>query len=195
MRFRISNGRVGLSDWLLDGDLARAERDVSVSLDRYRETARRGLLRRIQDLPHRAIGELVMLLLERTGVTDLKVVRRPGSPGSELHLSGALRGAAGDVRVAIVVRRDGREIGRERVTELRGGLHHYGPAAAGYLVTTGQVLSGAREEAAAPGAAPVHLLDGIGMARLCEEHGVGVVKTRVELSCPDLDLFEALRSG
>jgi restriction endonuclease Mrr len=195
VRFRIVNGRIGLTDWLFDSDLARAERDVSATVDRYRETARRQLLRRVQELPHRAVGELVMLLLERTGVTELKMVRRPGAPSGELHLSATMRGAAGDVKVAIMIRRDGREIGRERVTELRGALHHYGPAAAGYLVTTGQVLSGAREEAAAPGAAPVSLLDGSGLSRLCEEHGVGVVRTRVELSTPDLDLFEALRSG
>ena len=50
------------------------------------------------------------------------------------------------------MRRDGREVGRERVTELRGALHHYGPAQAGMIITTGQVLSGAREEALAPGA-------------------------------------------
>ena len=36
----------------------------------------------------------------------------------------------------------------------RGALHHYGPASAGWLITTGQVLSGAREEAATPNAAP-----------------------------------------
>jgi restriction endonuclease Mrr len=122
-------------------------------------------------------------------------VRRPGAHGAELHLSGKLRGAAGEIRTAVVVRRDGREIGRERVTELRGALHHYGPAAAGWIVTTGQVLSGAREEAAAPGAAPVTVIDGVGIAKLCEEHGVGVVTTRVNLPLPDLDLFDGLRAG
>ena len=55
---------------------------------------------------------------------------------------------------------DGREIGRERVSDLRGALHHYGPASAGWLLTTGQVLSGAREESGAP-AAPIALFDGI----------------------------------
>lgn len=93
------------------------------------------------------------------------------------------------------MRRDGREIGRERVTELRGALHHYGPAAAGWLVTTGQVLSGAREEAAATGAAPVTLVDGIGLARLCEEQGVAVLQTRLTLPVPDVELFEALRGS
>jgi len=179
----------------MEGDLLRIEREINAQVDRYREVARRALLRRFQELPHRAMGELVLLLLERLGMTDIQLVRRPGSPGSELHLSAVTRGAAGNVPTAIVVRRDGREIGRERVTELRGALHHYGPASAGYLITTGQVLSGAREEAAAQGAAPVTLLDGLGFARLCEEHGVAVLETRVSLPVPDLDLFEALRGG
>jgi restriction endonuclease Mrr len=194
-QFRLNNGRIGLSEWALDGDLARSERELGAVVDRYRDAARRLLLRRIQELPPRALGELALLLLERSGISELKPVRRAGAPGGELHLSGTLRGPAGELRLAIVIRRDGREIGRERVTELRGALHHYAAATAGYLVTTGQVLSGAREEAAAASAAPVHLLDGQALAKLCEEQGVGVLKTRVELSIPDLDLFEALRSS
>jgi hypothetical protein len=63
------------------------------------------------------------------------------------------------------------------------------------LLTTGQVLSGAREEAASPGAAPVTVIDGLGVVRLCEEHGVGVVKTQVSLMMPDLDLLDALRGA
>jgi restriction endonuclease Mrr len=92
-----------------------------------------------------------------------------------------------------VVRKDGREIGRERVTDLRGALHHYGPANIGWLVTTGQVLSGAREEAAAAGAAPVALYDGIALCKLLEEIEVGIVKTRFAIAIPDMELLEALR--
>ena len=39
-------------------------------------------------------------------------------------------------------------------TELRGSLHHYGPATPGWIFTAGQMLSGAREEAAVPGHGP-----------------------------------------
>jgi restriction endonuclease Mrr len=154
---------------------------------------RRSLARTLQDLSHRGLGELVTLVLEHLGFSDLGQVRRPGSHGAELHLSGKARGASGEMKTAIVVRRDGREVGRERVTELRGALHHYGPAQAGMIITTGQVLSGAREEALAPGAAPVSVIDGVGFAKLCEEHAVGVLTTRVELPLPDLELFDALR--
>jgi restriction endonuclease Mrr len=80
-----------------------------------------------------------------------------------------------------------------RVSDLRGALHHYGPAAAGWLITTGQVLSGAREEAAAPGAAPIALYDGLSFCKLLEENDVGVVRTRFPVAIPDLELLEALR--
>jgi hypothetical protein len=194
-RFRLIGNRLALTEWSLDHELVKIEREIQQLAERYRDAGRRAVLRSLQELPQRALGEVVMLLFERLGFVELASVRRPGAHGAELHLSGKLRGAAGEIRAAVVVRRDGREIGRERVTELRGALHHYGPAAAGWIVTTGQVLSGAREEAAAPGAAPVTVLDGVGIAKLCEEHGVGVVTTRVELPLPDLDLFDGLRAG
>ena len=194
-RFRLQGNRIGLTDWLLDGELSRLEREITTLVERYRETARRSFAKRVSDLPHRAIGELVLLVLERIGVSELRPVRRAGAPGSELHLAGKMKGALGDIRTAIVVRRDGREIGRERVMELRGALHHYGSATAGLIVTTGQVLSGAREEAAAAGAAPVTLIDGTAFARLCEDHGIAVAPTRIALPLPDLELLDSLRNG
>jgi hypothetical protein len=57
------------------------------------------------------------------------------------------------------------------------------------------VLSGAREEASAAGAAPVTLVDGLGLAKLCEEHTIATLQTRVTLPLPDVDLLDALRSG
>jgi hypothetical protein len=61
------------------------------------------------------------------------------------------------------------------------------------LITTGQCLSGASEEASAPGTTPIALFDAIGLARMLEIAGVGVLSTRVELPSIDLDLFESLR--
>jgi hypothetical protein len=194
-RFRLANGRIGLTEWSLDPELVRIERDVRDMAERHREASRRAVLRVLQDLPHRALGELVVLLLEHVGFVELLPVRRPGAHGAELHLAGKLQTPAGEIRTAVVVRRDGREIGRERVTELRGALHHYGPAHAAWLVTTGQVLSGAREEAASPGASPLTVIDGLGLVRLCEEHEVGVLKAHVPLLLPDLDLLDGIRAS
>ena len=193
-RFRFgSGGRVAPTDWSLGPDLARLEQEVGVAIDRYREASRRAMLRRIQDLPGHAFLELALLGLERNGMSQLKAVRRAGSPGGEAHFSAIHRTGTDEIRTAIVIRKDGREIGRERVSDLRGALHHYGPANAGWLVTTGQVLSGAREESAAVGAPPIALYDGLAFCKLLEDHDVAVVRTRFHIAIPDLELLEAIR--
>ncbi len=194
-RFRISERRVAPWEWLLDNETVRLERELQQGADRYREHVRKAVLRKLQELPQRSVGELILVLLERVGYSDFQNIKRPGSHGAELHLSGRLTLPHGEYRAALVIRRDGREIGRERVTELRGALHHYGPAQVGCIITTGQALSGAREEAAAPNATPVNLIDGLGLVRLCEQEGIGVVRTSISLPVPDVELFDALRSG
>jgi restriction endonuclease Mrr len=193
-RFRFaSGGRVALTDWSLGGELPRLEQEVVAAVDRYREASRRAMLRRLQELPGHALIELLLVTLERVGMTNLRAVRRAGSPGGEAHFAATHKTGGDAIPTAIVVRKDGREIGRERVTDLRGALHHYGPASVGWLMTTGQCLSGAREEAAAPGAPPVALYDGIAICKLLEEIDVAVVKTRFAIAIPDVDLLETLR--
>ena len=194
-RFRFSAGRVGLTDWALGGDLVRLEQEVIAAVERYRDAARRTMLRRLQELPGHAFLELALYGLERIGMTQLRTVRRAGSPGGEAHFCGVHKTGADEIRTAVVIRKDGREIGRERVSDLRGALHHYGPATAGWLITTGQVLSGAREEAGAQTAAPIALYDGLTFCRLLEDHDVGVVKTKYPVAIPDLDLFESRCAG
>jgi len=193
-RFRFASGnRVALTDWTLGGELPRLEQEAIAAVERYREASRRALLRKLQELPGHALIELVLLALERVGMTNLRAVRRAGSPGGEAHFAAIHKTGADSIPTAIAIRKDGRELGRERVTDLRGALHHYGPASAGWLVTTGQCLTGAREEAAAPGAAPVALYDGIALCKLLEDIDVAVIKTRFAIAIPDLELLETLR--
>ncbi len=194
-RFRFTGGRVALTDWLLNGDLPRLEQEALNAVERYRDAARRAFARKAQELPGHAFVELVLLLLERLGLGQIRAVRRAGVPGNEAHFAAIHRTGTVDIQTAIVVRRDGREIGRERVTELRGALHHYGPAAAGWLITAGQVLSGARDEASATNSPTIAVLDGLAVARLCEINDVGVVRTELTIAVPDVDMLEALRSS
>ncbi len=193
-RFRFASGaRVAPTDWILGQELQRFEMEAAQALDRYREAARRVFLRRVQELPGHAFAELALLALERAGMGQLRGVRRAGASGGEAHFSAIHRTGSDEIRTAIVIRKDGREIGRERVSDLRGALHHYGPATAGWLVTTGQVLSGAREEAATPSAAPVALFDGLAFCKLLEDNGVAVLRTKQVVAIPDLELLETLR--
>ena len=192
-RFRIAGGRIGATDWALGADLVRAEAELLVAIERFREASRRTLARKIGELPGHALVELTVTLLEKLGVHQIRGLRRPGTPGGETHLTGTLRGPTGDQVLAIVIRKDGKEIGRERVIEVRGSLHHYGAATAGFLVTTGTVLSGAREEAGMTGATPVAIFDGMALAKACEDHGVGTIRTVVPVPLPDVDFLEAIR--
>ncbi len=192
-RFRLGGGRIALTAWSTDRKVFAQQRTVESAVAKLRELSRRALVDSLKGLPQRAQGELIVVLLEQMGVEGLQSVRRPGTHGSELHLQGTLRSNGGAIPTAIVVRRDGKDIGRERVTELRGALHHYGRATHGLIITTGQILSGAREEAAVDGAASVALIDGLEVARLCEQYGVGVTTTTVEIPTVDATLFESLR--
>lgn len=194
-RFRFAGGRVALTDWLLSGDLARLEQEALAAVERYRDAARRAFARKLGELPGHAFIEICVLALERMGVGQLRAIRRAGAPGAESHFSGVLKTTGEDIRLAIIIRRDGREIGRERVTELRGSLHHYNQATVGWIFSAGQILSGARDEAAVTGTAPIALYDGLSVARLCEDNDVAVIRARLPIAIPDIDLLEALRAS
>jgi restriction endonuclease Mrr len=45
------------------------------------------------------------------------------------------------------------------------------------------------------GATPIHFVDGLRLAKLCEEYQIGVVRDVVTLPVPDLELFDALRAN
>ncbi len=204
-RFRLAGGRIGLTDWLLEPELARFEREALTALARYRDAARRAFIRKLNELPGYAFIELCVFALERVGVKQFRQVKFPGASGSEMHFSAVLHtpatrlgeqlGTGEGTRLAVVIRKDGRDLGRERVTELRGTVHHYGSCSTGWIITSGQVLSGAREEASATGVLPVTLLDGMAIAALCEQHGVAVLQAQHPIAIPDVDLFEALRAS
>jgi len=210
-RFRVASGKVALAAWGTNGH-APADRRSSGGADRLRDLERslvplreatvRALSDHLGRMSQRAFGDLVNLLFERMGVGRILQVKRPGAHGSELHLSGRIPHITqpylpGDdpkagIPIAICVRRDGKDIGRERVTELRGALHHYGPASQGWLVTAGQVLSGAREEAVSAGGSPMMLLGRLELAELCVAHGVLVRQHRLEVPVVDTDMLEGL---
>jgi hypothetical protein len=195
-RFRFSNGsRIALWEWVIDKEQFRLEREARAAVDKYGELARQRLARRFAELPPRAFGELATLLLESLGFSQFRAVKRPSAHSAEQHLAAVQKTATGEFAVAIVIRRDGRDIGREQIVDLRGSLHHYGQAVLGLYVTTGQVMSGAREEAAVSGATPVQFVDGSRMAALAEQTGVGVVRQSFQLCLPDIELFDALRSN
>jgi hypothetical protein len=192
-RFRIEGTYVTCTEFLLPQDVVRAEQEVTRAAERQRERARRAFLRKLSELPGAGLAELIATWLNTEGVIGLRAVRKPGSGVGELHLAGTLRRGAEEVRLAVVVYRDNRELGRERVIEARGSLHYYGNASTAWLITFGNVMTGAREEAGAPASDPVALFDGIALATAMETRGVGLIVQSVPISVIDYELFDSLR--
>jgi restriction endonuclease Mrr len=191
-RLRVQGSRVSLVEWSLGGEVARAEDEALVALERLRDAARRQLVRKLNELPQSAFIEMIAVTLERVGLTNLRSIRRAGASQGELFVTGTARVAGEEIPAAVLLKRGG-EVGRERVIELRGSMHHFNHARAAWIVTTGSVLSGAREEANSPEAAPVTLVDGQLLSRWMDDHGVGVRHARIAVPYVDLDLFDALR--
>lgn len=189
---------VGLTGWYYARDVVHRERDAMRALDRFVDGVRRSFLRKLADLPAGGFAELLATWLNHEGVGALRGVRRPGSSGTEMHFAGVRRRGPEEVRIGIVVLRGQREdagapVGRERVTEMRGSAHHYGNATELWIVTTGAVQSGAREEASVQATVPVALFDGLTLAQSMEQARIGMTPVAVMVPSLDLDLFDALR--
>ncbi len=191
-RFRVRGGRLSLTEWLLPKPLARAEQDLLSAAERYGSELRRSLIHKLGILPAAGFAELIATWLNAEGVTALRAVRRPGSSVSEFHFAGTLKRGSEETRLAIVVIRSARDIDRETIVEVRGALHHYGQASCAWILATGHMTSGARDEAAMTGAAPCALFDGMAVATAMERVGVAVRTQVIAHHELDLDLLEAL---
>ncbi|MFW5925497.1 MAG: HTH domain-containing protein [Myxococcota bacterium] len=189
-RFRSVPGGVALTDWQLPADAVRAEEEARRAADRQRDAVHRAFLQRISDLPATPFMELIAAWLNGEGIGSLRGVRAPSKGG--YHLTGTLRHGGQETRVAVVIWRDGTAIGREHVIDVRGALHHYDNASTAWLLTTGRVQSGAREEAAAAGQAPCVILDGGELATAMERLGLGLQRVSIPVSTLDFDLLESL---
>ena len=132
-----------------------------------RRTALAALRRRLRECDGPTIEYLVARLLEMTGLHEVKVAKR----GREsVVFTGRRRMGLADVRHAIRVLRNGADVGRRDVTEVRRDLGHYG-AQIGVLVTSGEAHREARAEAAVAGQMPVLLLAGEAFAEAFADAG------------------------
>jgi hypothetical protein len=196
-RFRYLDGRVALVDWWLPRDAVRQEREAVRFAERQRDQVRRAFLRKLQELPATGFVEMIATWLNAEGVSKLRAVRRPGSTRDEIHLAGVMRRGPETTRIALVLLREGREVGRDRVIDLRGELHHYGErgASVGWIISTGPVSQSAREESEVPGTAPIATFDGMTLAEAMEARRIGLVPVSLPLATIDQDLFDALRGS
>ena len=190
-RFHLVGDQLELFAWSHPHDALKAEVDVVRLAQKQRDHMRRALLRKMSDMPAASLLELLATWLNAAGVSALRGVARPDAASGEFHLAGTLRQGPMEVPIAVLVTRSA--VGREKVIELRGALHHYGDARAVWLITLGNVLRGAREEVAMSSAAPCALFDGMTLAAAMEEAGVGLRQVTVPLAVFDTELLDQLR--
>ncbi len=191
-RFRVHGDLVWLTDWLLPSEALRAERQVQRSAEQQQAAVRKLFLKQVRALPLTGFAELIASWLNAEGVASIRAVRRPGSSANELHFAGVLRQGRSETHLAIVVRRNGQDVDKSFIEQTRGALHHYGQASAAWIITLGMVRSEARQECTLAGVAPCALFDGMEWATALETKGIGLTKTRVELTLPQFELLAAL---
>lgn len=178
-RRRVSAGRKPL--FAVEGDLVSlgavpepGERPALVASARapaspveMRRAALAALRRRLRECDGPTIEYLVARLLEKTGLHEVKVAKR----GREsVVFTGRRRMGLADVRHAIRLLRNGADVGRRDVTEVRRDLGHYG-AQIGVLVSSGEAQREARAEATVAGQMPVLLLAGEAFAEAFADAG------------------------
>jgi ribonuclease E len=121
-----------------------------------RRTALAALRRRLRECDGPTIEYLVARLLEKTGHHEVKVAKRGRD---SVVFTARRRMGLADVRHAVRVLRNGADVGRRDVSDVRRDLGHYG-AQIGVLVTSGEAGREARGEATVAGQLPVLLIAG-----------------------------------
>lgn len=191
-RFREGDGAVALLEWELPGDAVNAERDAVRAADRQRQSVQRALVKRMRELPDGALLELLATWLNAMGVHSLRAVR---ADAGDFSLAGTLRRGPEETPLAITIYRGNQPIDKESVIALRGGLHRFDHARAGWVVTLGQTQRGTLEEAHAEGAPPCAIFDGDALAASMEEVRVGIERASLPLAVLDFELLDSLGGG
>lgn len=134
----------------------------------------------VQKMPPVAFERLARRLLLESGFVDVEVTGRSGDGGIDgkglLRLGGLLT-----FPVVFQCKRYQGSVDAKTVREFRGAM--VGRADRGLIVTTGRFTKAAQEEARREGAAPIDLLDGVGLADKLKELRLGVqIVERVEVT-------------
>src|SRR5262249_5747751 len=71
-RFTLHGRAVAATDWGMDGEVLRLEKELLTAASRYRDAFQRSLGERLQSLPPRALGDLFTVLLNQLGFEDVQ---------------------------------------------------------------------------------------------------------------------------
>jgi restriction system protein len=141
------------------------------------EEAREQLAEYLAQMDPFKFEELVKLLLEEMGYTDVETTSHSHDKGVDVVANIDL--GISSVREVIQVKRHKANIRRGILDQLRGSLHRFG-AMRGTIITTGGFSTGTKKAAFERGAAPITLIDGEKLLDLLIEREIGVTKSTVE---------------
>jgi hypothetical protein len=184
------SGHFALATARLDGELAALEDGLAQKADALARETRNALRRRIAKLPVHALTQLARVFLERTGHTEVEIVKRVEQT---TYLSARARRGAVTARVMVGVRAGSEEGGRRAVGELRAGVMAK-QLDEGVLLLCTRLGQEGEKELRQPGP-PILALDGDAFAEALVTAGVGVMRVAMPIAYLDADFFAELTEG
>lgn len=148
------------------------------------------LLSVVFSLPASGFEKLCRVILQRSGIEDVKVTGKSGDGG--IDGIGVLRvNAFVSFKVLFQCKKYAESVGSASVRDFRGAMQ--GRTDKGIILTTGYFTKDAREEAVREGVPPIELVDGAALVDLMERLEIGV-KPRTVYDV-DETFFEPFRKG
>jgi restriction system protein len=146
-------------------------------INEHNEKIRKALLDRLNKMAPGEFEELVSLLLAEIGFEEVEVTKLSGDGGVDVRgtlvASDAVR-----VKLAVQAKRWSKNIAPATVQQVRGSL---GAHEQGLIITTSDFSKKAVTEASRSDVTPIALMNGVQLVNLLLEHGIGVIRSTLEL--------------
>lgn len=154
------------------------QNDLNTMVRLITKEARETLLDYLLHMDPYKFENMVGLLLEEMGYSDIRVTSQSNDKGVDVIADIAL--GISSVHEVVQVKRHAGSINRKIVDLLRGSLHRF-DAIRGTIITTGTFASGAKKAALERNAAPITLIDGEKLLDLLMQYEIGITKQNVAI--------------
>jgi restriction system protein len=166
---------------------APTEMNLRDLINANRDEVKSRLISELKSLSPRGFEYFCMELLQLLGYTNMAVTRRAADGGIDGH--GYFRQGAVSIKSAFQAKRwTATAVGRPDIDRLRGAIQ--GDFDHGVFITTSRFSRDAKEASYKKGAITILLLDGLAIAELMVERGIGVTRQPVYLHELDREFFK-----
>lgn len=169
-RFITAKGMVSLTEWTATG----LERQI----EKYNETQRDKLLKRVKDLSPQDFEKLVSTLLTRMGFEQVSTTSYCNDHGVDVRGILTVHESI-KIKLAVQAKRWQNNVDATIVQNLRGSVD---TDERGLIVTTSDFSTGAKKEATLPNKhVPIDLINGKQLVSLLVEHELGVKRNQYQM--------------